>query len=311
MRRTALAVLAASIFSLAACGGDDTSTAGGSGTGGGGGSGGSSGSGGSAAGSGGTTGGGGQAGTSGDASSGTDARADTPTGTPDVSADRPSTMDVPATDTGSSTDTARDTTSQPDGTSTDTGGPPDGTADATPPMDATTDGPRTDASGGSDAAGDGTSSMVLTSTAFTEGMTIPPAHTCAGTNESPPLSWTPGPPGTLSYAVVLTDKTNNLVHAGIYDIPANVTSLPQNVEKVALPSNPAGSKQVTAYNGMYGYAGPCPGATAHTYEFMLYAVDVATLPGMVVDGGRTNLVTALQAHDLATATLTGKATSLR
>jgi Raf kinase inhibitor-like YbhB/YbcL family protein len=151
--------------------------------------------------------------------------------------------------------------------------------------------------------------MVLTSTAFTEGMTIPAAHTCDGANGSPPLSWTAGPAGTLSYAVVLTDKSNNLVHAGIYDIPSNVTSLPMNVEKVAMPSNPAGSKQVLAYNNMAGYAGPCPGPMAHTYEFMLYAVDIATLPGVMTNQKGALLVPALQAHDLATTTLTGKAST--
>jgi Raf kinase inhibitor-like YbhB/YbcL family protein len=149
--------------------------------------------------------------------------------------------------------------------------------------------------------------MVLTSTAFTEGMTIPPAHTCEGTNVSPALSWTAGPSGTLSYAIVFTDKNNGLVHSGIYDIPPTVMSLPMNVEKVATPSNPAGSKQVQAYNSVNGYAGPCPGPTEHTYELMLYAVDVAALPGIATTQKGAALVTALQAHDLITTTLTGKA----
>jgi phosphatidylethanolamine-binding protein (PEBP) family uncharacterized protein len=62
---------------------------------------------------------------------------------------------------------------------------------------------------------------------------------------------------------------------------------------------------------MYGYAGPCPGATAHTYEFMLYAIDTVALPGVASTAKGAALVTALQAHDLATATLTGTATTLR
>ena len=152
--------------------------------------------------------------------------------------------------------------------------------------------------------------MVLTSTAFAAGMTIPAAHTCeSGStgNVSPPLAWTAGPTGTLSYAIVFTDKNNGLVHSGIYDIPPTITSLPMAVEKVAMPSNPAGSKQVLAYNNMPGYAGPCPGPTEHTYEFMLYAVDVAALPGIMTTQKGAALVTALQAHDLATTTLSGKA----
>jgi Raf kinase inhibitor-like YbhB/YbcL family protein len=321
MRRTALALITASLFSIVACGGDDSTPGGTGGSGGSGatggtggsgggkaggsGSGGSSGTGGTAgsgggAGTGGTSGaagkggsagssgtagagGGGQAGKAGgDASTGTDAPADTSTGT-----------DAPSDAT--------------DGPGMDTSSPPDGgTPDGTPPADGSGSDTR------SDAPSDGTSSMVLTSTAFTEGMTIPAAHTCAGTNVSPPLSWTPGPAGTMSYAVVFTDKTNGLVHSGIYDIPSTVTSLPMNVEKVAMPTNPAGSKQVLAYNNMPGYAGPCPGAMVHTYEFMLYAVDVPTLPGIMTNQKGAALVTALQAHDLATTTLTGSAkTSVR
>jgi phosphatidylethanolamine-binding protein (PEBP) family uncharacterized protein len=113
----------------------------------------------------------------------------------------------------------------------------------------------------------------------------------------------------MSYAIVFTDRTPGkvLVHSGIYDIPVSVTSLPMNVEKVANPTNPAGSKQVQAYNSVNGYAGPCPGPMEHTYEFMLYAVDVATLPGIATTQKAGPLVTALQAHDLATTTLNGKA----
>jgi Raf kinase inhibitor-like YbhB/YbcL family protein len=160
---------------------------------------------------------------------------------------------------------------------------------------------------GPDAPSDGPSTMTLTSTAFAAGMTIPAAHTCEGTNVSPPLSWTAGPAGTLSYAIVFTDKSNGLVHSGIYDIPPTIVSLPMNVEKVANPSNPAGAKQVQAYNNVNGYAGPCPGPMEHTYEFMLYAVDVAALPGIMTTQKGAALVTALQAHDLATTTLSGKA----
>jgi Raf kinase inhibitor-like YbhB/YbcL family protein len=314
MRRTALALITASLFSIAACGGDDSTPgttggsggsgatggtagsgggkAGGSGSGGSSGTGGTTGSGGGAgtggtsgaagkggsAGSGGTAGaaGSGQAGKAGgDASTGTDAGSDALTGT----------------------DAASDAT---DGPATDTTSPPDGgTPDSTPPADGS--------DVRSDTPSDGTSTMVLTSTAFAAGTTIPPAYTCEGTNVSPPLSWTSGPAGTMSYAIVFTDKTNGLVHSGIYDIPPTITSLPENVEKVAMPANPAGSKQVLAYNSKAGYAGPCPGPTEHTYEFMLYAVDVMPLPGIMTNQKGAALVTALQAHDLATTTLSGKA----
>lgn len=294
--------------------GDGSVTTGGAGAGGRGGNGGNAGSAGNSGGAAGTSGnGGGRADASpGDASFATDAPSDMPIDSNDAPTDRASTSDAVAdavtTDRFDPMDAIRDTdvsghdVTSVDGIVADATSPPDaGIPDVGPPSDVLVEG-----GGPGDAA-----AFVLTSTAFTDGTTIPIAHTCAGTNVSPPLSWTPGPPGTMSYAVVLTDKTNSLVHAGIYDIPANVTSLPMDVEKVANPSNPAGSKQVLAYNNMAGYAGPCPGATPHSYEFMLYAVDSAVLPGITTSQKGAALVTALQAHDVATATLMGTATTLR
>ena len=43
----------------------------------------------------------------------------------------------------------------------------------------------------------------------------------------------------------------------------------------------------------------------HTYEFALYAIDTATLPGATIATTRAQAVTLIQLHDLATANLTG------
>ena len=101
--------------------------------------------------------------------------------------------------------------------------------------------------------------FTLSSTGFTEGTAIPVKYTCKGSDVSPDLTWTAGPAGTLSYAVVLTDKSNMLVHWAIWDIPSTVTSLPENLEQVANPTAPAGSKQTkTPQGNASGYYGPCP-----------------------------------------------------
>jgi Raf kinase inhibitor-like YbhB/YbcL family protein len=138
-----------------------------------------------------------------------------------------------------------------------------------------------------------------------EGQTIPATHTCAGANTSPPLNWTAGPNGTQSYAIVFTDKSNNLRHWAIWDIPATTTSLPANLPKMAMLTMPAGAKQV-AFQGM-GYAGPCPGANEHTYEFALYAVNVLPLPGVTTSSSAMAVETAILARQLAKATLSGRA----
>jgi Raf kinase inhibitor-like YbhB/YbcL family protein len=170
-------------------------------------------------------------------------------------------------------------------------------------------------SSGEEGAGDSGSSqpagpMTLTSTAFEDGAELPPIHTCDGEggkkDVSPPLSWTPGPEGTLSYAVVFTDKTNGLVHSAIYDIPRAATGLPEGVEGKFEPSDPAGAKQSLNYKKQSGYAGPCPPDGEHTYEFALYAVKVEALEGLTKDSTAAAVEKAVLKEDLAVSKLTTK-----
>lgn len=153
--------------------------------------------------------------------------------------------------------------------------------------------------------------FTLTSPMLTEGAQIAEANTCDGPDTSPQLAWTNPPPGTMSFAVVLTDKTiNNFVHSVIYDIPATATGLPANVAKTYEPANVPGAHQTAGFNGTRGYAGPCPPVGApHTYEFAVYALNVAPLPGATMQTTRAQAVTAIQANDLAVARLTGTYTT--
>lgn len=146
--------------------------------------------------------------------------------------------------------------------------------------------------------------FALTSTAFAEGDKLPAEHACDGADVSPPLAWTAGPEGTKSYAIVFADDSNGLTHSAIYDIPADVTSLPKNVEKAYEPKTPAGAKQPKSFRPtVYGWAGPCPSGL-HTYVFTLYALDVEALPGTTADTTRTQLETLIAKHDLAKTKLT-------
>jgi Raf kinase inhibitor-like YbhB/YbcL family protein len=141
--------------------------------------------------------------------------------------------------------------------------------------------------------------FALTSSAYTEGMTIPAVHTCAGADTSPPLAWTAGPAGTKSYTLIFTDKTNMLVHWALWDIPVATTSLPA----VLAAGMPAGSHGASiAGNG--GYGGPCPSGALHTYQFDLYAVDVATLP-INANSMQPAVVTSVMGHKVAVASLSG------
>ena len=145
----------------------------------------------------------------------------------------------------------------------------------------------------------------LTSSAFTEGDEIPLKYKCMnvnpkGQNISPPLSWGPGPMGTKSYAVVLTHVPSP-EHWVLWDIPANVTLLPENIEHAAQPATPAGSKQSLAnldgFSGS-GYLGPCPQAanSRQSYKFTVYALDVEQVPGLSATSTPTQAATAVKAH---------------
>lgn len=147
--------------------------------------------------------------------------------------------------------------------------------------------------------------FALTSTAFTEGMNIPAVHTCNGANTSPPLAWGPGPAGTLSYAVVLTDQSNMLVHWVLYDIPANRFQLPADIDKTYAPADVLGAHQTRSYNAqLMGYLGPCPQGQ-HVYRFTVYAIDVATLPSLGMTSAPALGLSRVLEHDLAAASLNG------
>jgi len=148
--------------------------------------------------------------------------------------------------------------------------------------------------------------MTLTSTAFAEGGAIPVANTCKGANTSPPLSWSGAPSGTNSFALVLTDLSlmPPLVHWVIYDIPPTATGLPAGVENVYAPGNVSAAHQtVSVHAPTIGYYGPCPPAV-HNYQFAIYALDTAPLPGASAATTRPEAIGEIQAHRLDSGTLT-------
>lgn len=94
-----------------------------------------------------------------------------------------------------------------------------------------------------------------------------------GANESPEMSWTAGPEGTLSYAIVLHDLSAGFVHWALFDIPPTTTMLP--------PELPAGTLESGARQAGFNAGGSASyfgsGACGNVYEHRLYALDVATL----------------------------------
>lgn len=166
----------------------------------------------------------------------------------------------------------------------------------------------------SDAAPDSSTSdalngaVILTSSDFVEGGTIPVANTCTGANTSPPLAWRGAPVGTQSFALVLTDLSITLTHWVIYDIPAPTTNLPAHIENAYAPGDIAGAHQTPSGAGasVIGYVGPCPrrAPPVHMYQFTMYALDVTTLPGVSAQSTAPEAIAQISAHRLDSGTLT-------
>ena len=60
-------------------------------------------------------------------------------------------------------------------------------------------------------------------------------------------------------------------------------SLPGNLPKTQMLTTPVMAQQINRFTGD-GYSGPCPNGQMHTYVFEVYALDVATLPGVSITG---------------------------
>ncbi len=113
--------------------------------------------------------------------------------------------------------------------------------------------------------------MQLTSSAFTEGATIPIKYTCKGVDFSPPLAWKNVPQGTVSFALIMDDPDAPMGtwdHWVVYNIPSHTTDLVENASIL----EPAVQGMNSWGNRIYN--GPCPPpGNAHRYYFALYALD--------------------------------------
>ncbi len=147
----------------------------------------------------------------------------------------------------------------------------------------------------------------LTSTELQNEGFIPQRFTCDGVNVSPLLSWTHPPAGVQSFALILDDPdahSRTFVHWLIYNLPAEMSGLPENVP-ITAPVLESGAMQGENDFHHIGYNGPCPPrGKFHRYIFHLYALDteLAIKPGV----RRDVLDRMMSGHILATAELMGR-----
>src|SRR4029077_20367313 len=148
--------------------------------------------------------------------------------------------------------------------------------------------------------------FLLTSAALKDGATIPGKYTCDGVDVSPPLAWSGAPAGTRGLALIADDPDapgGTWVHWVLYNLPAEVSELPENIAKVdSLDLGRA--RQGRNDFRRPGYGGPRPPPRpAPRHLFTLYAL--YTRLEVKAGAQKKDVEAAMEGHVLGLAQLMG------
>lgn len=154
--------------------------------------------------------------------------------------------------------------------------------------------------------------MTIESPAFACGDRIPSQYTGEGLDLSPPLRWHGAPQVTREFALICDDPdapcTEPWVHWVIYNLPADIESLPEGIprdDELQLPVPAKQGRNSWPDGENVGYLGPMPPCShgLHHYHFRLYALDTPLnlAPGL----DKARLLEAISEHVVATAEITG------
>lgn len=147
------------------------------------------------------------------------------------------------------------------------------------------------------------------SSAFEDGAAIPARYSCQGDDISPPLAWSGMPAQTRSLALIMDDPDApdpqapkmTWVHWVLYNLPAKLDRLAENIAAAGLPQGAAEGLNDWQRSG---YGGPCPPIGRHRYFIKLYALD--TLLSGLDRPTKAQLEAAMQGHVLAQVVLMGR-----
>lgn len=110
---------------------------------------------------------------------------------------------------------------------------------------------------------------------WVEGGVVPVDQTCDGANESPAVSWTDVPEGTVEIAITVVDATDGSVHWLVAGISSDTLGLEAGMI-------PLGAVEALNAQGTIGYDGPCP--AAGELSTVTLAVHFLDAPSGVADG---------------------------
>ncbi|MDD5326450.1 MAG: YbhB/YbcL family Raf kinase inhibitor-like protein [Phycisphaerae bacterium] len=157
----------------------------------------------------------------------------------------------------------------------------------------------------SEAVGGQKMEIKVTSSAFTEGGSIPAKYTCDGLEISPPLQWDGVPDGTKSIALISDDpdaRKETWVHWVLFNMPADTRELEENIPSDKTLAN--GARQGINDSRGIGYGSPCPPTGTHRYYFKIYALD--TKLDLAAGVKKSDLLKAMEGHILGQGQLMGR-----
>lgn len=143
-------------------------------------------------------------------------------------------------------------------------------------------------------------SLVITSSGFKPGESIPAQYTCAGANTHPALHIGNTPAATKSLAISVTDPdapSGTFTHWLVWNIDPKTSD-------VAEAKLPAGALEGTNDFGKRGYGGPCPPSGTHRYYFRVFALD--TTLDLKAGAKASEFNQAIAGHVLARGELMGR-----
>lgn len=139
---------------------------------------------------------------------------------------------------------------------------------------------------------------IIVKSVFNNGSQIPVNYTCNGLDESIPLYISNVPNNTKSLMVIMEDlnaPNGIFVHWVLYDVPPNITEIPQGVP--AQYYVPGVGYQGLNDFGKVGYGGPCPpGGPPHEYVIIILALNREITPSEGVSD--LSLINAVGVNDI-------------
>ncbi len=154
--------------------------------------------------------------------------------------------------------------------------------------------------------------LQVSSDAFRSGDALDERYTQNGENTSPPIRWTRGPAGTVSYTIILEDagveRQAPVTHWIVYDVPVTILRIGEH--QPAQEKIEAGALQGLNERETIGFLGPKPPAgQTHPYHFQVFALNTR-LRFDPAKADREDVVQAMKGHVLAlgdlVVTYTGK-----